>query len=30
VTLALRDLGYSQAANYAGGYVELIANRKRK
>jgi thiosulfate/3-mercaptopyruvate sulfurtransferase len=30
VTVALRDLGYPLAANYAGGYVELIANSKRK
>lgn len=28
VTLALRELGYSQAANYAGGYLELTTLRK--
>jgi thiosulfate/3-mercaptopyruvate sulfurtransferase len=30
VTLALRDLGYKLAANYAGGYVELLAFTPRK
>jgi 3-mercaptopyruvate sulfurtransferase SseA len=30
VTLALRDLGYKLAANYAGGYVELLAFAPRK
>jgi rhodanese-related sulfurtransferase len=26
VTMALRELGYTKAANFAGGYVELVAN----
>lgn len=29
VTMALRELGYSKAANFAGGYLELIALGKR-
>ncbi len=27
VTMALRELGYSKAANFAGGYVELMAGK---
>lgn len=28
VTLALREMGYAKAANFAGGYVELMAGKK--